>query len=125
MTPRCNPTPIAMMVALALSAACNRAEDAPKPAPENLPKAAPPDSPSVKDEADKSGVEQADPGDEMDQAAEDLIGGAHAANANDKSCCKGLNECKGKGGCAVSGSHECAGHNACKGKGGCNMHCPK
>lgn len=37
----------------------------------------------------------------------------------------GLNDCKGKGGCAVPESHSCAGKNDCKGKGGCNMHCPK
>jgi hypothetical protein len=42
-----------------------------------------------------------------------------------KACCMGLNECKGKGGCAVPESHACAGKNECKGKGGCNMHCPK
>jgi hypothetical protein len=40
-------------------------------------------------------------------------------------CCMGLNECKGKGGCAVPESNGCAGKNECKGKGGCNMHCPK
>jgi hypothetical protein len=37
----------------------------------------------------------------------------------------GLNDCKGKGGCAVPESNACAGKNECKGKGGCNMHCPK
>jgi hypothetical protein len=42
----------------------------------------------------------------------------------DKACCKGKNDCKGKGGCAVAGKHECAGKNDCKGQGGCNMHCP-
>jgi hypothetical protein len=42
-----------------------------------------------------------------------------------KACCMGLNECKGKGGCAVPESNSCAGKNDCKGKGGCNMHCPK
>jgi hypothetical protein len=42
-----------------------------------------------------------------------------------KACCKGLNECKGKGGCAIEGKNECAGKNECKGKGGCNMHCPQ
>ena len=44
---------------------------------------------------------------------------------SDKACCKGLNDCKGKGGCAVAGKHDCAGKNDCKGQGGCNMHCPK
>lgn len=52
---------------------------------------------------------------------------AHAAAepTKDAACCMGLNECKGKGGCAVPESHACAGKNECKGKGGCNMHCPK
>ena len=40
-------------------------------------------------------------------------------------CCKGMNECKGKGGCAVLGQHDCAGKNECKGKGGCNAFCPR
>lgn len=31
--------------------------------------------------------------------------------------CLGVNECKGKSGCHVIGSHACAGQNACKGKG--------
>ena len=45
--------------------------------------------------------------------------------AEGKACCMGLNDCKGKGGCAVKDKHDCAGKNDCKGKGGCNMHCPK
>jgi hypothetical protein len=49
--------------------------------------------------------------------------GQAVAKAN-KACCKGLNECKGKGGCAVPGKNDCAGKNECKAKGGCNMHCP-
>jgi hypothetical protein len=44
--------------------------------------------------------------------------------AEGKSCCKGMNECKGKGGCRA-GQHSCAGQNECKGQGGCNGHCPK
>ena len=32
--------------------------------------------------------------------------------------CKGLNECKGQGGCKT-GDNGCAGKNSCKGKGGC------
>ena len=36
----------------------------------------------------------------------------------DKHACKGLNECKGKGGCK-SGDAGCKGKNSCKGKGGC------
>jgi uncharacterized membrane protein len=41
--------------------------------------------------------------------AEDKAGG-------DKVKCVGINECKGKGGCAGAGN-SCAGQNACKGKG--------
>ena len=48
-----------------------------------------------------------------------------SAPKTDMACCTGLNDCKGKGGCAVDGKHDCAGKNDCKGKGGCNMHCPK
>lgn len=33
--------------------------------------------------------------------------------------CKGLNECKGQGGCHVEGANSCTGSNECKGKGGC------
>ena len=40
----------------------------------------------------------------------------------EKQCCKGKNECSGKGGCkADDGSHDCAGKNECSGKGGCKM----
>lgn len=42
-----------------------------------------------------------------------------------KACCRGKNDCKGKGGCAVPGKHDCAGKNDCKTQGGCDMHCPK
>lgn len=37
----------------------------------------------------------------------------------EKHACKGMNECKGKGGCKVEGKNECKGHNECKGAGGC------
>ena len=33
--------------------------------------------------------------------------------------CAGKNSCKGHGGCATSAKHECSGKNACKGQGGC------
>jgi hypothetical protein len=52
--------------------------------------------------------------------------GADATDADgnkDAACCKGLNECAGKGGCHTA-TNECAGKNECKGKGGCNKHCP-
>jgi len=38
--------------------------------------------------------------------------------STDKHACKGLNSCKGKGGCKT-GDNGCAGKNSCKGKGGC------
>ncbi len=60
--------------------------------------------------------------------------------ASAKHACRGLNECRGQGGCAVTGAqlkelaakagvpldsagspHDCKGKNACKGLGGCNM----
>ena len=56
--------------------------------------------------------------------------GAPAADASDapgaegQACCRGLHDCKGKGGCAVEGKWGCAGQNECKGQGGCNHHCP-
>jgi hypothetical protein len=57
---------------------------------------------------------------------------AHAANVSgkagvslqqmgskaDKHACKGMNSCKGKGGCKTS-DNGCKGKNSCKGKGGC------
>ena len=36
----------------------------------------------------------------------------------EKHACKGLNSCKGKGGCKSS-DNGCKGKNSCKGKGGC------
>lgn len=39
-------------------------------------------------------------------------------DAGDKHGCKGMNSCKGKGGCK-SGDNGCKGKNSCKGKGGC------
>lgn len=48
-----------------------------------------------------------------------------SATAEGKECCKGMNDCKGKGGCAVEGKNDCKGQNECKGQGGCNGHCPK
>src|SRR5690242_4191460 len=37
---------------------------------------------------------------------------------NPKSCCKGLNECKGRGNCKTD-KHNCKSMNDCKGRGGC------
>lgn len=36
----------------------------------------------------------------------------------EKHACKGMNSCKGKGGCKES-ANGCKGKNSCKGKGGC------
>jgi hypothetical protein len=36
----------------------------------------------------------------------------------EKHACKGMNSCKGKGGCST-GDAGCKGKNTCKGKGGC------
>jgi hypothetical protein len=45
--------------------------------------------------------------------------GTAATSADlDKHACKGLNACKGHGGCKTSDAG-CKGQNSCKGKGGC------
>ena len=58
-------------------------------------------------------------------AAAGLAGGAilltgceTAEKPVDHHACKGMNACKGQGGCS-SGDAGCAGKNSCKGKGGC------
>ena len=60
----------------------------------------------------------AQPPEAPDGAAADEAAGNEMAD-----CCKGMNECEGKGGCKT-GDNECKGMNECKGKGGCNDHCP-
>ncbi len=52
------------------------------------------------------------------KAARVLAGGQGETDKKAKHVCKGLNECKGQGGCN-SGDNGCAGMNSCKGKGGC------
>ena len=47
-------------------------------------------------------------------------GSAASDNATSKHDCKGLNSCKGQGGCN-SGDMGCKGKNTCKGKGGCKV----
>lgn len=59
-----------------------------------------------------------------DQPAEPDTGDPELPSGNDvtrsdPSCCKGLNECKAKGGCEVAGRNSCRGQNECKGMGGC------
>jgi hypothetical protein len=46
------------------------------------------------------------------------IAGQAADDTVEKHGCKGLNSCKGKGGCSSS-DNGCKGKNSCKGKGGC------
>jgi hypothetical protein len=46
------------------------------------------------------------------------LAGQAAADKVEKHACKGLNSCKGKGGCKSS-DNGCKGKNSCKGKGGC------
>jgi hypothetical protein len=46
------------------------------------------------------------------------LGSKVAANALDKHDCKGMNSCKGQGGCKT-GDNGCKGKNSCKGNGGC------
>ena len=41
-----------------------------------------------------------------------------ATARRDKNCCKGMNECKGKGMCKTD-NNDCKGLNECKARGGC------
>jgi hypothetical protein len=50
----------------------------------------------------------------------DDAGAPASATATDKHDCKGLNSCKGKGGC-TTGDMGCKAKNSCKGKGGCKV----
>ena len=47
----------------------------------------------------------------------------YAAEDTSKHSCKGMNDCKGQGGCK-SGDNGCKGKNSCKGKGGCATNAP-
>jgi hypothetical protein len=47
-------------------------------------------------------------------------GSASSDTASSKHDCKGLNSCKGQGGCSA-GDMACKGKNSCKGKGGCKV----
>jgi hypothetical protein len=42
------------------------------------------------------------------------------AGGIEKHSCKGMNSCKGQGGCSVPGKNSCKGMNDCKGMGGCS-----
>lgn len=106
---------IAAAVATGLMVACGG----------STPEAESPDPAAAADESSRA-VEEA-PDDTMDELSEesDEAEPAEAADAAEaKDCCKGINECKGKGGCKTA-ANECKGMNECKGKGGCNGHCPE
>jgi len=47
-------------------------------------------------------------------------GTASSDSSMNKHDCKGMNSCKGKGGCSA-GDMGCKGKNTCKGKGGCKV----
>jgi len=48
----------------------------------------------------------------------DVVAQEGATEGAEKHVCKGMNDCKGQGGCD-SGDNGCAGKNSCKGHGGC------
>jgi len=50
--------------------------------------------------------------------AEEAATDAASDAAGEADCCKGKNECSGKGNCKTD-SNDCAGKNECKGQGGC------
>jgi hypothetical protein len=52
--------------------------------------------------------------------SKDETGVSAPSTAADKHDCKGLNSCKGKGGC-TTGDMGCKAKNSCKGKGGCKV----
>jgi hypothetical protein len=52
--------------------------------------------------------------------SKDQPGTSASTAATDKHECKGLNSCKGKGGC-TTGDMGCKAKNSCKGKGGCKV----
>jgi hypothetical protein len=53
-------------------------------------------------------------------SSKDDAGTSASSTATDKHDCKGMNSCKGKGGCNT-GDMGCKGKNSCKGKGGCKV----
>lgn len=72
-----------------------------------------PNSPNAEGAMDEAG------GGATDEAGDESAG----ADGEQAACCKGMNECSGKGGCKTD-AHDCQGKNECRGKGGCNKHCP-
>ncbi len=75
------------------------------------------------DAAAEEGAMPEEGGDAMAEEGDDAMAEEGGDAAEAKECCKGMNECKGKGGCKTD-ANECKGMNECKGKGGCNGHCP-
>ena len=51
--------------------------------------------------------------------ARSVVAQEEATEGGEKHVCRGMNECKGQGGCATSARHDCKGQNDCKGQGGC------
>jgi len=50
--------------------------------------------------------------------ARSVVAQEEATEGGEKHVCKGMNECKGQGGCET-GDNGCAAKNSCKGHGGC------
>jgi hypothetical protein len=57
---------------------------------------------------------------ESKPVADDEKGPKDKPAKSGKHYCRGMNLCKGKGGCSL-GDSGCAGKNSCKGKGGCRV----
>ena len=53
-----------------------------------------------------------------DSATAEQAAAQAAGTTAPKACCKGMNECRGKGNCKTS-QHECKGKNDCRALGGC------
>lgn len=53
-------------------------------------------------------------------SAETPQASAEASSGGESHGCKGMNQCKGQGGCKTE-AHGCKGQNECKGQGGCKM----
>jgi len=54
------------------------------------------------------------------QSSDSGTAAAKSDSASAKHDCKGMNSCKGQGGCNA-GDMGCKGKNSCKGKGGCKV----
>lgn len=117
-----NPDARASLVASALAgllsgslAACKTSPEAPKPTPPAIEASTAPEAPA----APAAEATQPDATATQDQATPAVAptDGSQPVKAAPHAC-KGLNECKGQGGCKT-GDNGCKGKNSCKGKGGC------